>query len=262
MKKNIRIRHTAIEHIFYAAFRESGVYSYERRHSGGPSELGQRCKMYYHARRPPPDRTGHAATAAYSAVNAPVYRQHGCSSVATSGVGRGIGFGAGCSVSFSTGSSVGCIIVFGVGSSVGRTIAFGAGSIASCSAGYRIGFGPDCSVGFSTGSTCRLYLSSGTRLQRQFQQWQQFQLHHQLRCWLQRRLQHWQHMSAVSPSSIRLRCRKTSLNAGPSSGADVACGAGCVIGCNIGMSVAVPGSTQNPAQLVMTARSSVPMPAA
>ena len=213
-EKNIRIRHTAIEHIFYAAFRESGVYSYERRHSGGPSELGQRCKMYYHARRPPPDRTGHAATAAYSAVNAPVYRQHGCSSVATSGVGRGIGFGAGCSFSF------------------------------------------------STGSTCRLYLSSGTRLQRQFQQWQQFQLHHQLRCWLQRRLQHWQHMSAVSPSSIRLRCRKTSLNAGPSSGADVACGAGCVIGCNIGMSVAVPGSTQNPAQLVMTARSSVPMPAA
>lgn len=139
-EKNIRIRHTAIEHIFYAAFRESGVYSYERRHSGGPSELGQRCKMYYHARRPPPDRTGHAATAAYSAVNAPVYRQHGCSSVATSGVGRGIGFGAGCSVSFSTGSSVGCIIVFGVGSSVGRTIAFGAGSIASCSAGCRIGF--------------------------------------------------------------------------------------------------------------------------
>lgn len=139
-EKNIRIRHTAIEHIFYAAFRESGVYSYERRHSGGPSELGQRCKMYYHARRPPPDRTGHAATAAYSAVNAPVYRQHGCSSVATSGVGRGIGFGAGCSVSFSTGSSVGCIIVFGVGSSVGRTIAFGAGSIASCSVGCRIGF--------------------------------------------------------------------------------------------------------------------------
>lgn len=41
-EKNIRIRHTAIEHIFYAAFRESGVYSYERRHSGGPSELGQR----------------------------------------------------------------------------------------------------------------------------------------------------------------------------------------------------------------------------
>ena len=139
-EKNIRIRHTAIEHIFYAAFRESGVYSYERRHSGGPSELGQRCKMYYHARRPPPDRTGHAATAAYSAVNAPVYRQHGCSSVATSGVGRGIGFGAGCSVSFSTGSSVGCIIVFGVGSSVGRIIGFGAGSTTSCSVGCRIGF--------------------------------------------------------------------------------------------------------------------------